>query len=186
MLDPVILMICIATLTIVTLASAWPKWREPERFRASVDAFALLPSVLVKPLSYLLPAVETAAAVGLLFASMRPFGAYALIALFVAFALALAINVVRGHTDIDCGCSGFIAAAEAASGAPKAIGWWHVGRAAFLALLAASVLLPSTGRVLVAFDYVSAGASTLFAVAAWFTLDVLLANLPKLNSLRNS
>jgi hypothetical protein len=182
MIDPVILMVCIASATIIALASAAPKWREPSRFRASLEAFALLPSFAVKPLSFAFTALETAGAIGLLFADTRMLGAIALTALFALFGVALAINVFRGHTDIDCGCSGFIASART----PKSIGWWHVARAFMLALLAALALLPATSRALVPFDYLSAGASSLFAVAAWFTLDVLLVNLPKLDSLRNS
>jgi hypothetical protein len=182
MIDPVILMVCIASATIIALASAAPKWREPSRFRASLEAFALLPSFAVTPLSYAFPALEAAGAIGLLFADTRMPSAIALIALFALFGAALAINVLRGHTDIDCGCSGFIASART----PKSIGWWHVARAFMLALLIALTLLPEATRALVAFDYLSAGACTLFAVAAWFTLDVLLVNLPKLDSLRNS
>ncbi|WP_277183113.1 MauE/DoxX family redox-associated membrane protein [Caballeronia sp. BR00000012568055] len=179
MLDPVILMMCIATVTIVTLASAAPKWLNPERFRASVEAFALLPSFAVTPVSYALPVLEAGGAIGLLFDVTRLSAACVLIALFGVFTLALAINVWRGHTDIDCGCSGFIAE-------KPGIGRWHVGRAALLVLFACLTLLPQAGRALVWFDYLSAGACTLFFVAAWFTLDVLLNNLPKLDSLRNS
>ncbi|SAK57535.1 methylamine utilization protein MauE [Caballeronia pedi] len=186
MIDPVILMVCIASATIIALASALPKWREPVRFRASLEAFALLPSFAVKPLSFVFPALETAGAIGLLFAETRMPAAILLIALFTLFGAALAFNVLRGHTDIDCGCSGFIAAARTSDRTPKSIGWWHVARAAMLAALAAAALVPATGRALMGFDYLSAGACTLFAVAAWFTLDVLLVNLPKLDSLRNS
>jgi hypothetical protein len=185
MIDPVILMVCIASATIIALASAAPKWREPARFRASLEAFALLPSFALTPLSFAFPALETAGAIGLLFADTRAVSALVLIALFTLFGAALAINVLRGHTDIDCGCSGFIAA-RATERAPKSIGWWHVSRALMLAALAAAALVPSTARALIGFDYLSAGACTLFAVAAWFTLDVLLVNLPKLDSLRNS
>src|ERR1700761_4674009 len=163
MIDPVILMVCIASATIIALASAAPKWRDPARFRASLEAFAL------PPLSFAFPALETAGAIGLLFADTRTVSALVLIALFTLFGAALAINVLRGHTDIDCGCSGFIAA-RATERAPKSIGWWHVSRALMLAALAAAALVPSTARALIGFDYLSAGACTLFAVAAWFTL----------------
>ena len=185
MIDPVILMVCIASAAIIALAGAAPKWREPSRFRASLEAFALLPSFAVRPLSFVFPALEAAGALGLLFADSRVPSAIALIALFALFAMALAINVLRGHTDIDCGCSGFIAA-RASERTPKSIGWWHVARAFMLAALSAATLIPASARSLVWFDYLSAGACTLFAVAAWFTLDVLLVNLPKLDSLRNS
>lgn len=184
MIDPVISMVCIATLAIVTLASALPKWRYPQRFRASLDAFALLPSFAVAPLAQALPMFEAAAALGLLFSATRSACAGLLIALFCVFALALAINIARGHTDIDCGCSGFIGDYDTRGIAR--IGWWHVGRAALLAVLAAVASMTTDARALLWFDYASAAACTLFALAAWFTLDALLVNLPKLDSLRNS
>ncbi|BAN25419.1 MauE/DoxX family redox-associated membrane protein [Caballeronia insecticola] len=186
MIDPVLLMVCIASTAIVALAGAVPKWRDPARFRASLEAFALLPAFALKPLSYMLPLLETAGALGLLFADTRVPSAVVLGALFTLFALALTINILRGNTDIDCGCSGFIAASQTSERTPRAIGWWHVARAYSLAILAACAVFPEAGRALVWFDYLSACACTLFAVAAWFTLDLLLANLPKLDSLRNS
>jgi Methylamine utilisation protein MauE len=182
MIDSVILMVCIASAAIIALASAAPKLRDTSRFRASLEAFALLPSFTLTPLSIAFPVLEAAGAIGLLFADTRVASAIVLIALFALFGTALAINVLRGHTDIDCGCSGFIASART----PKSIGWWHVARAFALASLVALPLLPEATRALVWFDYLSAAACTLFAVAAWFTLDVLLVNLPKLDSLRNS
>ncbi|SAL80181.1 methylamine utilization protein MauE [Caballeronia peredens] len=186
MIDPVFLMVCIASAAIVALAGAVPKWRDPARFRAALEAFALLPAFAVKPLSFVLPALEAAGALGLLFADTRVPSAIMLSALFTLFAVALAINVIRGNTDIDCGCSGFIAASNASARTPRSIGWWHVARAFSLAMLAACTLVPEASRALVWFDYLSATACALFAVAAWFTLDLLLANLPKLDSLRNS
>lgn len=184
MLDPVILMVFTATLTIVTLASAVPKLRDLERFRSTVAGFALLPGFAVTPVARMLPLFETASAVALLSPRAHAAGASALIALFAVFTVALAINVTRGHTDIECGCSGFVTD-NAGAGAAH-IGWWHVGRAALLVALATGTLIPQAERAPIWIDYVSAGACTLVAVAAWFTLDLLLINLPKLDSLRNS
>ena len=113
--------------------------------------------------------------------------AIVLIALFTLFAAALAINVLRGHTDIDCGCSGF-AATQAASqaNAPRGIGWVHVARALLLAALAATAFVEPTTRSIVWFDYLTLFFAVLLIVCALLTFDVLLANVPRLSHLRNS
>jgi len=148
-----------------------------------VAGFQLLPHVLVAPFALALPLVEAAGALASLVPATRNAGASILVVLFLLFALALAINVARGRTDIDCGCNGF--SSQGNTGA-HAIGWLHVARTLLLAALAALICVPQSPRALVWIDYLSVFGATLFAVAAFFTLDGLLANRPKLNQLRNS
>lgn len=183
MLELVVLMVCVAAVAIVVLLGAAAKLREPAKFGASLAAYRLLPSFVVTPMAYGVPVLEALGAIGLLFPATRIASAALLIVLFAAFGSALAINILRGNTDIDCGCAGFAAASRTA---PKRIGWWHVSRVALLGVAAAAALVAQDPRAIVWFDYVTVGAGTLFAVAAMLTLDVLLANLPKLEHLRNS
>jgi hypothetical protein len=187
MLDPVILMISIASVAIVALAGAAAKLRDPSAFAASLAGYRLLPAFAVRPVSYAIPVLEAVGAAGLLCAPTRTASALVLASLFAVFGLALLVNIARGNTEIDCGCSGFAGTARSLRrDMPQRIGAWHVARAAALAAIAAAALVTASPRVLVWFDYLSAGAGTLFTVAAWLTLDVLLTNLPKLDSLRNS
>ncbi|CDY75438.1 Methylamine utilization protein MauE [Caballeronia glathei] len=183
MLDPVILMVSLATIAIVVLLGAAAKLREPAKFSDTLAAYHLLPPFALTPVAYAIPALEALGAVGLLFPATRLAAACVVIALFAVFGTALAINVVRGNTDIDCGCAGFTASTREA---PKKIGWWHVARVAVLAAVASAALVTQDPRPIVWFDYFTAAAGTLCAVAAMLTLDMLLANLPKLESLRNS
>ncbi|SIT40015.1 Methylamine utilization MauE [Paraburkholderia ribeironis] len=155
--DPVVSTVALATTSIITLTLALPKVTRQSDLRQAVAGFRLLPHVLVTP--------------------------FALALLFVLFALALGINVARGRTDIDCGCNGFRQSGDAVA---HSIGWAHVARTLLLAALAALVCVPQSERAVVWFDYLSVLGATLLAVAAFFTLDVLLANRPKLNHLRNS
>jgi hypothetical protein len=181
--DPVISTVALATTSIITLTLALPKVTRNGELREAVAGFQLLPHALVTPFALALPAVEIAAALASLVPATRGVGAAALAALFMLFALALGINVARGRTDIDCGCNGF----RQAGGVPAhAIGWTHVARTLLLAALAALVCVPQSTRAVVWFDYLSVFGATLVALAAFFTLDVLLANRPKLNHLRNS
>ncbi|WP_321939642.1 MauE/DoxX family redox-associated membrane protein [Paraburkholderia sp. J8-2] len=182
-IDPVVSTVALATTSIITLALAIPKVMRQSDLRQAVAGFQLLPHVLVAPFALALPIAEVAATLACLVPATRSLGAAALAALFVLFAFALGINVARGRTNIDCGCNGF---RQTGSPAAHSIGWAHVARVLLLATLAVLAGMPQSVRTVVWFDYLSVLGATLFAVAAFFTLDVLLANRPKLNHLRNS
>ncbi|OLL30931.1 methylamine utilization protein MauE [Burkholderia sp. SRS-W-2-2016] len=182
-IDPVVSTAALAITSIVTLTLALPKLARQAELREAVAGFALLPQVLVAPVAFMLPLAEIGAVLAALVPATRVFGATALAALFVLFALALGINVARGRTDIDCGCNGF---RQSGTHVSHSIGWAHVARSLLLAALAVLVCVPQSTRAVVWFDYLSVLGATLVAVAAFFTVDVLLVNRPKLNHLRNS
>ena len=182
-IDPVVSSVALAATSIITLTLALPKVLRQDQQRQAVAGFQLLPHALVAPFALVLPLAEIAATLATLVPATRSIGAAALAALFVLFALALGINVARGRTDIDCGCNGF---RQPDAAVPRSIGWAHVARTLLLAVLAALVCVPQSARAVIWFDYLSVLGATLVAVAAFFTLDVLLANRPKLNHLRNS
>ena len=75
--------------------SAWP---------GVVQNFHVLPRALIVPVAWALPPLEAAVALGLLFAASRPLAGSAAALLLCLFSTALAINLVRGRTSIDCGC----------------------------------------------------------------------------------
>jgi hypothetical protein len=91
--------------------------------------YRLLPRVLVAPVAALLPPLEMTAAILLL--SAQPWAEFGAIALLMLFAAAMAINIVRGRADIDCGCG--------QSFLKQTLSWPLVARNAVLA----AMLLPS-------------------------------------------
>jgi uncharacterized membrane protein YphA (DoxX/SURF4 family) len=100
-------------------------------FRTAVANYRLLPAMLVTPVAYCLPFAEIAAA-GLLGLGVLPVVvATALTLLLLAFAAAVAVNLLKGHV-IDCGCAGSAAA-------PQVISWRHVVTDIWLAVAAAAV-----------------------------------------------
>ena len=122
-------------LGLVLTAAALPKLRRQDEFQGVVANYRLLPSFLVAPFAKLLPWVELGCAVALLVPPAREGAAWVAAGLFVMFALALAINVGRGRTHIDCGCTRRPTSASH-------IGMFHVLRALGLAgvsLYAASI-----------------------------------------------
>jgi hypothetical protein len=186
MIDPVLTTAAQAGTAIVVLLGAVAKWRRPAAFRTALAQYHLLPDALVAPAAFAITAAETIGAGALLFPDTRMVGAIVLTALLIAFACGLAINIARGHTDIDCGCSFSAAVNTARRDTPQGIGWWHVARALLLAAFAATALLDPALRAIVWFDYLTLFFSVLLIVCALLTLDVLLANLPRLTHLRNS
>ncbi|MGY4728320.1 MauE/DoxX family redox-associated membrane protein [Burkholderia pyrrocinia] len=182
-LDPVLATSAQAGAAVVVLLGAFAKMRRPAAFRHTLAGYRLLPDTLTAPVAFAIPLAEAVCAAALLFPDTRVAGAIGLIALLVVFSAGLAINLLRGHTDIDCGCSGFTAAR---ADAPRGIGWLHVGRVLLLAALAATALVAPRTRAVVWFDYLTLFFSVLLIVCALLTVDVLLANVPRLSHLRNS
>ncbi|MGT0195952.1 MauE/DoxX family redox-associated membrane protein [Burkholderia pyrrocinia] len=182
-LDPVLATSAQAGAAVVVLLGAFAKMRRSAAFRHALAGYRLLPDPLTTPVAFAIPLAEAVCAAALLFPDTRVAGAIGLIVLLVVFAAGLAINLLRGHTDIDCGCSGFTAAR---ADAPRGIGWLHVGRVLLLAALAATALVEPGARAVVWFDYLTLFFSVLLIACALLTVDVLLANVPRLSHLRNS
>lgn len=88
--------------------AALSKLRQPGVFRDQIEAYGLLPTVLTWPAAILLPGLELATAVALLLDF--PSGGVLAAGLLALFAAAMGVNLLRGRTEISCGC-GF--------GAPK-------------------------------------------------------------------
>lgn len=87
---------------LIFLVAGIDKLRHRALLPGVIANYRLLPTALVAPAALLLPGLELLIAAGLLFGN-RP-ATVAAIALLVAFAAAMAINIQRGRRHIDCGC----------------------------------------------------------------------------------
>ena len=113
------------------LAAALHKWQDPMEFYAQVDAYRLLPTAGSWWLSKCLPWLEALLAVSLLVPMVAHVAAWVAAALLLVYAGAMAVNLVRGRKDLDCGCGG-----------PSArISWKLVVRNALMALAVGVVSL---------------------------------------------
>src|SRR6202011_4990388 len=90
----------------------------------------------------------------------RAIAAASLLALLTIFSGAIAINLARGRTNIDCGCFGPALRQE--------LSGWLLLRNIFLAIVAAAVMLPENGRAIEALDVATMvlGATTLVILYA--------------------
>ena len=134
--DPALSVLATLFVGLVLAVAAISKLRSPDEFQGVVDNYRLLPGFLVAPVARLLPMVELACAVALMLPPAREMAAWVAVGLFVVFALALAINVGRGRTHIDCGC-------VRRPTSKSRIGMFHVLRALFLAGVSTFIALSS-------------------------------------------
>lgn len=117
------------------LLSSLPKLRDREAFVEIVDDYRLTPRPVSRLVGHVLPFVELLTALALLTGIALSWTASIAAVLFALFAVAVAVNLLRGHTQISCGCFG----AEL----DEHLHWWMVGRNALL--LAAAVSLADLG-----------------------------------------
>jgi hypothetical protein len=147
-------------------ASTAHKLAALEEWSGVVRDYRLLPEPLVSPAAgaLLIGGVLTAAA--LCWPAARPIGACAAAAQLVLFAAAIAINLRRGRSSIDCGCFG--------SRLRRGIAAWMVARNLVLALLALGLLLPVQPRPLTVLDLVTAAGAVATLAVLYPVLDAAL------------
>lgn len=143
MIDPMIPLVIASSLAVLFLLAARHKIIAQPRFAAQLFAYHILPDVLVKPVAKVLPWIEIAVGAGLLFAMTRPFAAVAAATMLVMYLLAMAVNLVRGRAEIDCGCGD----------TPQSLSVWLLLRNAVLAIAALMLLTPVASRPLSLLDF---------------------------------
>lgn len=180
LLDPVLTHAVGAALSVVLVVGAWPKLRDPAVFRAAVENYRLLPEALAGLAARLLPVCELAAGVLLLFPSVRLAGALLAVFLLLVVTSAVAINLMRGRVDIDCGCHGL-----AGHVGDQTLTWRLVVRNVVLVAAVLFALLGDTPRVLVWIDYLSVAGGTLALIGLYITANQVMANQPRLHALRH-
>ncbi|PCD02085.1 methylamine utilization protein MauE [Sphingomonas spermidinifaciens] len=109
------------------VAAGLTKFHDRDGFAATVAAYRLLPAGAAAVIAAMLPPIELAIGAALVVPDLR-IAAPAAAMLLALFALAAAINLMRGRRDLDCGC-----------GTGARIGWGLVA-----GNLALSILLVAT------------------------------------------
>ena len=174
-LDPVIVLSARYGLALLLLSAAVGKLRGLTYFRGNLREYALLPDPIVPMAAVLIPLVELMIAAA---AVNNATGAHAMIAggtLLGVYAFAIGINLLRGRSDIDCGCTG-PAARQTLNG------WLVLRNIALIAVAACGAAAPAT-RPLGALDF----AVLLLAVGSgsvlYAAVNQLTANAPHLDAM---
>lgn len=119
---------------LILLIAGLEKLRHRILLPGVIANYRLLPTRLVAPAARILPIAEIAIG-GALIAGIAPLPVMMAILLLTLFGVAMAINIRRGRTQIDCGCG--------RSQLRHPIGWPLVARNIVLALLLVPRLWPA-------------------------------------------
>lgn len=170
--DPAVVWAARLVLAAVFGLAALTKLRALDEFIGVIHNYRVLPAMLVRPVAYSLPPLEVAIAVGVLLEPTRTLAAGGAAALLIVFALAMALNLMRGRVEIDCGC--FAATLK------QHISWALVGRNGVLlglALLAMPSALPE--RTLTWLDVLTVVVASVGAVVLYFAFTQLRSMTPR-------
>jgi hypothetical protein len=106
MIDPALHAVLRGALALLLAGAAAHKLRDLHAFRVALGDYQLVPWALTGLVAPALVAAEASAAALLLSPAARPWGFAAAAALLALYSAAIAVNLLRGRRDIDCGCFG--------------------------------------------------------------------------------
>jgi len=167
MIDPVPQLVLRAALAVLFAAAAVHKLRDVDGFRRALEGYELLPPLWAVPAGGILVAVELGIAVGLWMPRVQAAAGIAAAGLLLLYAAAIAVNLLRGRRDIECGCFG--------PARRRPISAALVVRNIILAGAALASGLPAEPRPLRWMDAITVAAAVLTIVFLYAAVDGLLA-----------
>jgi uncharacterized membrane protein YphA (DoxX/SURF4 family) len=153
------------SLALLWLAAAWSKLRDQRDFHRLLLSYQVLPAPLAAALSWLLPCLELLVAVTLLIPAGRNIPALTAAALLLVYGLAMALNLLRGRHDLECGCT---------PGSGQFISWGLVWRNVLLCAASLALLIPVSDRPLRLIDLPTVTAITVLLCAAYLTVTSIM------------
>jgi len=172
--DPVAVGTIVGALALILFAAAWHKLSDPDVFAGALQAYELLPQPAVSVAARILPVLEVALGIAILVPSTRAPALLATAALMLLYAAAMGVNLVRGRSQIDCGCGG----------ETHPLSWALVGRNGVLAGAALAVAGPTAERSFEWLDGVTLIVGVLAFYALYLMADELLRQSSRLRQLR--
>ena len=173
--DPVVSSLLGLGLGGIFIVGAVPKLKTHDLFVEIVQAYGLLPIPIVAVTAFLIAVMEFVVGIGLILPITRAVAAQFGLMLLAVVTVAVIVNLLRGKSELPCGCGG--------ASADQHLSWTLVGRNGLLACLIGVLLLPINVREMTILDYgtTAIGAGLLFGLYA--ALNQLLANAPRIASL---
>lgn len=123
-------------LGLTLLVAGAGKFRDLDGHVRVVQGYKVLPDSVAKIIGRALPLMEVLLGAALLFGLDPIFTGSAAAVLFLAYAAGLTVNLLRGRTELDCGCFAFGDHNDAPT-----ISWFHAMRAGFFASLGVLVVI---------------------------------------------
>jgi hypothetical protein len=178
-LDPAFGYLIIAGIALLFASAGVRKLQGLARFTEIFAAYRVLPSALARRVAWLIPCLELSIAITLLWGPSRRMAVISAIAVLVAYASGLGVNLLRGRRDLDCGCS--------AARDRRAIAAWMVWRNLILAAALGIATLPWSPRLFNLTDFLTVIGGLIVGATLYAAVDRLLGDVaPKAMSLRST
>jgi uncharacterized membrane protein YphA (DoxX/SURF4 family) len=174
-IDPAIGSLLAFALAAIFAWSGAMKLADVEMFEGAVANYRLLPRRTERVFARAIPLCECTCAAGLLCSRTRMPGVAGLVLLLCVFTAAIAINLMRGRTNIDCGCFG--------ASLRQRLSAWLLARNAVLVLFAVLIAAPTTQRPSVWLDWVTVAMGAATMVALYASANYALGNAPRTRAL---
>lgn len=174
-MDFIIAKIGAIAIAIIFLVGFLQKISDVEMFEVSVDAYDLLPAWAVKAASYGIIFIEGAAVILLLQDGTLKIGGILAVTLLSVVTIAVAANLLRGKTDIGCGCGGIED--------EQKISWSLVTRNLLLVTLLLPIFLETTVRNLTLLDYCTLYFGAIAIYGLYALASQIITNAPRLRGL---
>jgi hypothetical protein len=179
MLDPAFGYLIVAGAALLFASASIHKVRGLARFTEIFVAYRVLPNVLGRRVSWLIPCLEVSIAIALLREPSRRMAVIAAIAVLITYASGMGLNLLRGRRDLDCGCG--------TARDRRPIAGWMVWRNLFLAAALGSAALPWSPRAFNSTDLLTVMGGLIAAVTLYAAVDRLLGDVaPKAMMLRST
>jgi len=170
-IDPALQLAVRSCLALLLTAAARHKLGDLARFRSTIENYRVVPPSVAALISHTLPALEVVLAMTIASGMFPVASGAAAAVLFTVYALAIAVNVRRGRSDLDCGCMGPASAVPVSSAL--------VVRNVFLVVAAGLLTIPVSARELTLMDDVAIAAFTAALAACWAASERMLALAPR-------
>ena len=190
MIDPLLLRIISLGFALLFLIGAVHKFSNREHFRASFEAYEIIPTSLSALVARIIPPLELLLGVGWLV-----FGLFAIefklvtffsVGLLVSYALAIGINLKRGRNYIDCGCTFPHSNTSNADSGSQQISLGLFYRNILLIIMAVICTIPDSDRSLQLVDFFGLFFSVVTLILLYSTFNQILTTRNTINSWRKN
>jgi hypothetical protein len=174
--DPAFLWTIRVSLAALFATAAFHKARDLRGFATTLRNYRLLPSSLSFTAAVLIVAAEIAITAALLAPAPSAFGPVAAGLLLIVYCVAIAVNLLRGRRDVDCGCLG--------PAHRQPISEWLLLRNGVAAIAAFLAGFPPATRLLLWTDIFSIATAALTFALIWTSANRLMQSWPSMRALR--
>ena len=179
MLDPAFGYLIIGGIALLLASAGVQKLRRLAMFTEIFAAYRVVPNALARRLAWLIPSMELGVAAGLVWEPSRRAAIASAVAVLIAYASGVGLNLLRGRRDLDCGCG--------TARGRRPIASWMVWRNLFLAAVLGTAALPWSPRPWSFTDLLTVMAGLIAGALLYAAVDRMLGDVvPKALHLRST